>query len=130
MKVLTLKNGVSFNLTDSSTIYACRSVVSTFADIDVIAANMTAENLRACTFDGERYKDIMPSGISANRDDAGNITILMANRDKTDYEKLEARQTEAEQALIELASLISGVPDDAIIADDVEEAPEEETEAE
>lgn len=127
MKILTLKNGVSFNLTDASTIYNCMSVVSTFADIDVIAANMTAANLSVCTFNGVQFRDIIPVNISANRDEAGNITITMLNRDKTDTEKLEERQTEAEQALIELANLITNVPEEEPVID--EDTPEE-TEAE
>lgn len=127
MKILTLKNGVSYNLTDASTIYNCMSVVSSFADIDIIAANMTAENLSVCTFNGVQFRDIIPVNISANRDEAGNITITMLNRDKTDTEKLEERQTEAEQALIELANLITNVPEDEPVID--EDTPEE-TEAE
>lgn len=127
MKILTLKNGVSFNLTDASTIYNCMSVVSSFADIDIIAANMTAENLSVCTFNGVQFRDIIPVNISANRDEAGNITITMINRDKTDTEKLEERQTEAEQALIELANLIANVPEEEPVID--EDTPEE-TEAE
>lgn len=127
MKILTLKNGVSYNLTDASTIYNCMSVVSSFADIDIIAANMTAENLSVCTFNGVQFRDIIPVNISANRDEAGNITITMINRDKTDTEKLEERQTEAEQALIELANLITNVPEDEPVID--EDTPEE-TEAE
>lgn len=127
MKILTLKNGVSYNLTDASTIYNCMSVVSSFADIDIIAANMTAENLSVCTFNGVQFRDIIPVNISANRDEAGNITITMLNRDKTDTEKLEERQTEAEQALIELANLITNVPEEEPVIED--ETPEE-TEAE
>lgn len=127
MKILTLKNGVSYNLTDASTIYNCMSVVSSFADIDIIAANMTAENLSVCTFNGVQFRDIIPVNISANRDEAGNITITMLNRDKTDTEKLEERQTEAEQALIELANLIANVPEEEPVID--EDTPEE-TEAE
>jgi alpha-L-arabinofuranosidase len=127
MKILTLKNGVSYNLTDASTIYNCMSVVSSFADIDIIAANMTAENLSVCTFNGVQFRDIIPVNISANRDEAGNITITMINRDKTDTEKLEERQTEAEQALIELANLIANVPEEEPVID--EDTPEE-TEAE
>lgn len=127
MKILTLKNGVSYNLTDASTIYNCMSVVSSFADIDIIAANMTAENLSVCTFNGVQFRDIIPVNISANRDEAGNITITMINRDKTDTEKLEERQTEAEQALIELANLITNVPEEEPVID--EDTPEE-TEAE
>lgn len=132
MKILTLKNGVSYNFTDSSTIYNCVSVVSAFADIDILAANMTAENMSVCTFNGEQYKGIMPVGISASRDEAGNITIHATNRDKTDFEKLEQRQVEAEQALIELASLIINTPDEAVFPDEDEETEEtpEETEAE
>ena len=127
MKILTLKNGVSYNLTDASTIYNCMSVVSSFADIDIIAANMTAENLSVCTFNGVQFRDIIPVNISANRDEAGNITITMINRDKSDTEKLEERQTEAEQALIELANLIANVPEEEPVID--EDTPEE-TEAE
>lgn len=127
MKILTLKNGVSYNLTDASTIYNCMSVVSSFADIDIISANMTAENLSVCTFNGVQFRDIIPVNISANRDEAGNITITMINRDKTDTEKLEERQTEAEQALIELANLIANVPEEEPVIED--ETPEE-TEAE
>ena len=127
MKILTLKNGVSYNLTDASTIYNCMSVVSSFADIDIIASNMTAENLSVCTFNGVQFRDIIPVNISANRDEAGNITITMINRDKTDTEKLEERQTEAEQALIELANLIANVPEEEPVID--EDTPEE-TEAE
>jgi len=127
MKILTLKNGVSYNLTDASTIYNCMSVVSSFADIEIIAANMTAENLSVCTFNGVQFRDIIPVNISANRDEAGNITITMINRDKTDTEKLEERQTEAEQALIELANLIANVPEEEPVID--EDTPEE-TEAE
>lgn len=127
MKILTLKNGVSYNLTDASTIYNCMSVVSSFADIDIIATNMTAENLSVCTFNGVQFRDIIPVNISANRDEAGNITITMINRDKTDTEKLEERQTEAEQALIELANLIANVPEEEPVID--EDTPEE-TEAE
>jgi alpha-L-arabinofuranosidase len=127
MKILTLKNGVSYNLTDASTIYNCMSVVSSFADIDIITANMTAENLSVCTFNGVQFRDIIPVNISANRDEAGNITITMINRDKTDTEKLEERQTEAEQALIELANLIANVPEEEPVID--EDTPEE-TEAE
>lgn len=127
MKILTLKNGVSYNLTDASTIYNCMSVVSSFADIDIIAANMTAENLSVCTFNGVQFRDIIPVNISANRDEAGNIAITMINRDKTDTEKLEERQTEAEQALIELANLIANVPEEEPVID--EDTPEE-TEAE
>jgi alpha-L-arabinofuranosidase len=127
MKILTLKNGVSYNLTDASTIYNCMSVTSSFADIDIIAANMTAENLSVCTFNGVQFRDIIPVNISANRDEAGNITITMINRDKTDTEKLEERQTEAEQALIELANLIANVPEEKPVID--EDTPEE-TEAE
>lgn len=123
MKILTLKNGVSYNLTDASTIYNCMSVVSSFADIDIIAANMTAENLSVCTFNGVQFRDIIPVNIYANRDEAGNITITMLNRDKTDTEKLEERQTEAEQALIELANLITNVPEDEPVID--EDTPEE-----
>ena len=127
MKILTLKNGVSYNLTDASTIYNCMSVVSSFADIDIIAANMTAENLSVCTFNGVQFRDIIPVSIAANRDEAGNITITMINRDKSDTEKLEERQTEAEQALIELANLIANVPEEEPVID--EDTPEE-TEAE
>lgn len=127
MKILTLKNGVSYNLTDASTIYNCMSVVSSFADIDIIATNMTAENLSVCTFNGVQFRDIIPVNISTNRDEAGNITITMINRDKADTEKLEERQAEAEQALIELANLIANVPEEEPVID--EDTPEE-TEAE
>lgn len=127
MKILTLKNGVSYNLTDASTIYNCMSVVSSFADIDIIAANMTAENLSVCTFNGVQFRDIIPVSIATNRDASGNITITMINRDKTDTEKLEERQAEAEQALIELANLIANVPEEEPVID--EDTPEE-TEAE
>lgn len=127
MKILTLKNGVSYNLTDASTIYNCMSVVSSFADIDIIATNMTAENLSVCTFNGVQFRDIIPVNISTNRDESGNITITMINRDKTDTEKLEERQAEAEQALIELANLIANVPEEEPVID--EDTPEE-TEAE
>ena len=127
MKILTLKNGVSYNLTDASTIYNCMSAVSSFADIDIIATNMTAENLSVCTFNGVQFRDIIPVNISTNRDEAGNITITMINRDKTDTEKLEERQAEAEQALIELANLIANVPEEEPVID--EDSPKE-TEAE
>lgn len=127
MKILTLKNGVSYNLTDASTIYNCMSVVSSFADIDIIATNMTAENLSVCTFNGVQFRDIIPVNISTNRDESGNITITMINRDKTDTEELEERQAEAEQALIELANLIANVPEEEPVID--EDTPEE-TEAE
>ena len=127
MKILTLKNGVSYNLTDASTIYNCMSVVSSFADIDIIATNMTAENLSVCTFNGVQFRDIIPVNISTNRDESGNIAITMINRDKTDTEKLEERQAEAEQALIELANLIANVPEEEPVID--EDTPEE-TEAE
>ena len=127
MKILTLKNGVSYNLTDASTIYNCMSVVSSFADIDIIATNMTAENLSVCTFNGVQFRDIIPVNISTNRDESGNITITMINRDKTDTEKLEERQAEAEQALIELANLIANVPEEEPVID--KDTPEE-TEAE
>ena len=123
MKILTLKNGVSYNLTDASTIYNCMSVVSSFADIDIIATNMTAENLSVCTFNGVQFRDIIPVNISTNRDESGNITITMINRDKTDTEKLEERQAEAEQALIELANLIANVPEEEPVID--EDTPEE-----
>ena len=127
MKILTLKNGVSYNLTDASTIYNCMSVVSSFADIDIIATNMTAENLSVCTFNGVQFRDIIPVNISTNRDESGNITITMINRDKTDTEELEERQAEAEQALIELANLIANVPEEEPVID--KDTPEE-TEAE
>lgn len=121
MKTLTLKNGVSYNLTDASTIYNCMSVVSSFADIDVIAANMTAENLSICTFNGVQFRDIIPVCINAGRDALGGITVNIINRDMTDTEHLEARQAESEAALIELAELIAGL--EPAVAEEVE--PEE-----
>lgn len=121
MKILTLKNNVSINMTDMSTIYNCVTVVNNFAEIDTVAANITKENLSKCMFDGTEYRNIIPVCINAGRDALGGITVNIINRDMTDTERLEVRQAESEAALIELAELIAGL--EPVVAEEVE--PEE-----
>lgn len=100
MKTLKLKDGKSYDFTDSSTIYDLVQVVEKFAEIDEVREALTAENLSEATFNEEPVTNILPVGVSVEAGMSGNITVHFENRDKTEIEIWQEQQDEAINAAL------------------------------
>lgn len=98
-KVLILKDKTEVSFTDSSTITDCVTVLGSFAEVDAIRENFTADNLKGATFDGEKLKDIIPVSASAEADVDGNVTVHFINRSKTHDEIVDEQLEELQIAM-------------------------------
>ena len=99
MKVLTLKNGNEINFTDTSTIYNLIGVYNTYAEVDDVREQLTAENLVSCEFDNEKYHGIIPVGASVTSEMSGNVTATFTTREMTDVEKINEHLSETDEAV-------------------------------
>lgn len=106
MKTLVLKDGTSFNFTDSSTINTLKTVVADYEEIAPYKAALTVDNLKICTFDGTEYVDIIPVSIDTDiNSEGGNIAVTFTTRAKTAIEYLQEQGKqilELQEALAEI----------------------------
>lgn len=103
MILLKLKNGVTVNLTDNSTIIRCVTVLQNFSELDTLKNEFTAKNLSSVEFGGTKYTGIVPVDFTVEYSyDSTNITVVFNNRFKTDMERMNERLELAEGALQEL----------------------------
>ena len=100
-KILTFSNGVSKEFTDTSTIFDCITVLSSYADIDAIRTLFTADNLKGATFDGKAIENIVPVKVTAEAAATGNVTVHFLTRAKTDMEIVKEQITELQEAMVE-----------------------------
>lgn len=101
-KVLEFSNGVSKEFTDTSIIYDCVTVLTSFADIDAIRALFTESNLKGAKFDGKLVENIVPVKVTAETETDGNITVHFITRVKTDMELVKEQITELQEAMVEV----------------------------
>ena len=102
MKTLVLSNGNEYEFSDDSHITRLSKDVETFAEIDEIAADITEENLSGATFDGDPVENCIPVNCTADKS-GETITVVFANRFKTDTEIMKDEITELQEALAEIA---------------------------
>jgi hypothetical protein len=103
-KSIKLKDGKSYDFTDSSTALDCVAVVKTFAELDAIRAEFTEDNLKGATFDGVSVGHIVPVSVRAETD-GENITAHFTSRKKS-LDEINAEQiSELQEAL---ASIVEG----------------------
>ena len=88
-KILTFKNGYSFEVYDKSTI---NNIIIIFANPEsAIEAwkQFTPENMEYCVLDDMEYFDIVPLDLDLIRDDDGIIIARFESRNKTEIEKIK-----------------------------------------
>jgi hypothetical protein len=101
-KSIKLKDGKSYDFTDSSTALDCVAVVKTFAELDAIRAEFTEDNLKGATFDGVSVGHIVPVSVRAETD-GENITAHFTSRKKS-LDEINAEQiSELQEALASIA---------------------------
>jgi hypothetical protein len=103
MILLKLKDGVTVNLTDNSTITSCTTILQKFAELDSLKKEFTAKNLSSVEFGGVKYTGIVPVNFTVDYNyEDGNVKATFHNRFKTDMEVMQERLELAEGALQEL----------------------------
>ena len=101
-KILIFKDKTEVCFTDSSTITDCVTVLGSFAEVDAIRENFTAENLKGASFDGDALKDIVPVSVKAEADVDGNVTVHFINRAKTHDEIVDEQLFEIQSAMADM----------------------------
>lgn len=107
MKVLVFTDGTKYNVDDESTITLITLTTSNFKEVDAIKNNLTAENMKTLTLDGNEYSEVIPEGISA-RKDGDTVKVTIQNRMKSFEEKVSEVLSEHADALMELAEVTNG----------------------
>lgn len=98
-KILKLSNGVELSFTDESTVENMVNVLSTFAEVDPYANNISTENLALATFDGVSLENVVFVGIKAEKDVYGNVMLTVTNRYKTELEILQETQAQQDDVI-------------------------------
>lgn len=98
-KILKLGNDVELTFTDESTVENMVNVLNSFAEVDPYANNLSTENLKLATFDGEPIENVVFVGIKAEKDAYGNVMLYVTNRYKTEFEILEETQAEQDEVI-------------------------------
>lgn len=107
MKILIFTDGTKFNVNDESTITLISLTVADFKTVDTIKNNLTIENMKSVTIDGETYTEVIPEGIIAKKEN-DVIQVTIQNRLKTFEEKANEILNEHADALMELAEAANG----------------------
>ncbi len=98
-KILKLTNGTELVFADESTVENMVTVLSSFADVDIYANNISTENLALATFDGEPLEHVIFMEIAAKKDGYGNVVLTVTNRFMTETEILEVTQAQQDEVL-------------------------------
>lgn len=98
-KILKLTNGTELVFADESTVEKMVTVLSSFADVDIYANNISTENLALATFDGESLEHVIFMGIEAKKDEYDNVALTVTNRFMTETEILEVTQAQQDEVL-------------------------------
>ena len=98
-KILKLTNGTELVFANESSIENMVNVLNAFSDVDIYANNLSTENLRLATFDGQPVVNVVFVGIKAEKDAYGNVLLTVTNRYKTDLEILEDTQAQQDEAI-------------------------------
>ena len=104
-KIYKFADGKTIDFTDSSTALDCVAVVKTFAELDAIRAEFTAENVKGATFDGMAVGHIVPTAITAITD-GDNVTAHFTSRVKS-LDEINAEQ------ISELQEAVAGIVEGA-----------------
>ena len=103
-KTMKFKDGKAYDFTDSSTALDCVAVVKTFAELDGIKAEFTADNLKGAEFDGTTVQHLVPVSVKAETD-GENIVAHFANRVKSQDEINAEQISELQEAV---ATIVEG----------------------
>lgn len=112
MKTLVLKNGISLQFTDNSSITNLIAVVSNFTGVDDLRNVMTEDNLSQCNFDGIEYTDVVIDTVSTISKGYGNVQVTFFTKTTSDSE-IEALK----QQVAELQEVNANLSDKAEAAD-------------
>lgn len=102
MKKLTLKNKKEFVFSDTSTELDLVTVLDTFGEIDSIADEMTADNVRGAKLDRTALEYIVPKEITAIRQPNGKVEVHFINRELTTEEKQDEKILELQESVAAL----------------------------
>ena len=81
---LILNDGTTYSIENNSTVGAFRIPVETFAEVDVIRRQMTAENLHKVTLGVIEYHDVINESVQVQMADSGEIVAIFLNRMSTE----------------------------------------------
>lgn len=104
-KTMRFGNGKTIDFTDSSTALDCVAVVKTFAELDAIRSEFTADNLKGAAFDGATVQHLVPVSARAETD-GENVVAHFTSRVK-DQVEINAEQ------ISELQEAVAGVVEGA-----------------
>ncbi len=102
-KLLTLTDGTQYNIDEESSYTNVIMHVGTFAEVDMIAAKFTRENMLRVTIDTEVYEGLIPLGTSAFKD-GEQIRVTISARAQTFEEITTAQISELQDAILEIIS--------------------------
>ena len=97
-KTYKFANGKTYDFTDSSNALDCAAVVKTFAELDAIRAEFTADNLKGAEFDGTVVQYLVPVSVKAETD-GENIVAHFTNRVKGQDEINAEQISELQEAV-------------------------------
>ena len=80
MKVLTLKDGTTFQMEDNSGVGAFRIPVQNYAAVDTIKAALTRENLSDIQIGVVPFTNVINESVNVQMDDNGSIVAIFLNR--------------------------------------------------
>lgn len=102
-KLLTLTDGTQYQIDEESSYTNILMHVGTFAEVDMISAKFTRENMLRVTIDTEVHEGLIPLGVSAYRD-GEQIRVNISTRAQTFEEITTAQISELQDAILEIIS--------------------------
>lgn len=97
-KTIKFRDGKTYDFTDSSTVLDCVAVVKTFAELDGIKSEFTADNLKSAEFDGATVQHLVPVSVQAETD--GENVVAHFNSRVKSMDEINAEQiSELQEAL-------------------------------
>ena len=103
-KTCKFEDGKTYDFTDGSTALDCVAVVRTFAELDAIRDEFTADNLKGAEFDGTVVQHLVPVSVKAETD-GENVVAHFASRTKTQDEINAEQISELQEAV---ATIVEG----------------------
>jgi hypothetical protein len=107
--ILTLSNGVQFNVNDESDLYQISMTTDT-ATMKEAVEEITDENLKHATMGDITFLNSIVNGISITSPNptTGEVNVIFSLGEKSDIDIINERLDEQDAALMELAEMIAG----------------------
>lgn len=106
--ILVFKDGTEWNVSAQSTKTCIIVVANDYIEVPDYADRFTEEELKGATLDGEILENIVPETIKTEQTVGGAIMIKLNSRQKTEIEILSEKVQDTDNAIMELAEIITG----------------------